>query len=152
MKRKYVLGMSTLLLSGAVLAQADRSELPQPSRDFIDQHFSSEKIAEIDVDDSWYNRSDSETYEVEFESGIELDFNKKGEITEIEAEDRASIPLSILPETVRINLESEHPNADVVAWEKEENGHEIELRDGTELWFDNNGNMKKEKNNGKGRS
>lgn len=152
MKRKYVLGMSTLLLSGAVLAQADRSELPQPSRDFIDQHFSSEKIAEIDVDDSWYNRSDSETYEVEFESGIELDFNKKGEITEIEAEDRASIPLSIFPKTVRINLESEHPNADVVAWEKEENGHEIELRDGTELWFDNIGNMKKEKNNGKGRS
>lgn len=144
MKRKYVLGMSTLLLSGAVLAQADRSELPQPSTDFIDQHFSSEKITEIDVDDSWYNMSDSETYEVEFESGIEMDFNKKGEITEIETEERVNIPFSVFPEAVRTNLEREHPEVDVVAWEKGKNGHEIELRDGTELWFDNNGNMKQE--------
>ncbi len=144
MKRIYALGIS-ILFSGAVLAQTEKNELPQRSIDFIDQNFASEKIAEIDVDDSWYHMSDSETYEVEFENGTELDFNKKGEITEIETEDGASIPLSVFPESIRINLEREYSNAEVVAWEKEKNGHEVELRDGSELWFNNNGKMKHDK-------
>lgn len=135
MKRIYALGIS-ILFSGAALAQTDKNELPQRSVDFIDEHFSSERIADIDVDDNWYNMSDSETYEVEFDNGTEIDFNKKGEITEIETEDRASIPLTVFPESVRTKLEREYPNAEVVTWEKEKEGHEIELRDGTELWFD----------------
>ncbi len=135
MKRIYAIGIS-ILFSGAALAQTDKSELPQRSVEFIDNHFSSEKVAEIDVDDNWYNLSDSETYEVEFHNGTEIDFNKKGEVTEIETEDRASIPLTVFPESVRSKLEREYPNAEVVAWEKEKKGHEIELQDGTELWFD----------------
>lgn len=143
MKRKYALGIS-ILFSGAVMAQTDKSELPQRSTDFIDQHFASERIAEIDIDDNWYNMSDSETYEVEFENGVELDFNKKGEITEIETEDGAMIPTSVFPESVRSSLEREYPDAEVVAWEREKKGHEVELKDGTELWFDTNGKMKKD--------
>ena len=55
------------------------------------------------------------------------------------------IPKSVFPEAVRSNLERKHPNAEVVAWEKDKEGHEVELRDGTELWFDSNGKMKKDK-------
>lgn len=143
MKRIYVLGIS-ILFSGTALAQTNQSELPQRSVDFIDEHFSSERIADIDVDDNWYNISDSETYEVEFDNGTELDFNKKGEITEIETEDRASIPLTVFPESIRSKIEREYPNAEVVTWEKEKDGHEIELRDGTELWFDSNEEMKRD--------
>lgn len=145
MKRIYAVGIS-ILFSGAVLAQTDKSELPQRSVDFIDEHFSSERIADIDVDDNWYNMSDSETYEVEFDNGTEIDFNRKGEITEIEAEDRASIPLTVFPESVRSKLEREYPDAEVVTWEKEKEGHEIELRDGTELWFDSSEEMKRDHN------
>lgn len=145
MKRIYAVGIS-ILFSGAVLAQTDKSELPQRSVDFIDEHVSSERIADIDVDDNWYNMSDSETYEVEFDNGTEIDFNRKGEITEIEAEDRASIPLTVFPESVRSKLEREYPDAEVVTWEKEKEGHEIELRDGTELWFDSSEEMKRDHN------
>ena len=148
MKRIYVLGLS-VLFSGTVFAQTDRNELPERSSDFINQHFASERIASVDVDDNWYNMSDSETYEVELENGVELDFNKKGELTEIETEDRASIPMSVFPDAVRSQLERDYANAEVVAWEKDKKGHQVELRDGREVWYDNNGKMKKKKDHKK---
>lgn len=99
----------------------------------------------IKFDDSWYKMSNSETYEVVFESGIELDFNKKGEITEIETEDEAEILASVLPGEIHSNIARDYPNAELVAWEKDKNGHKVELRDGTELKIDPNGKIKKRK-------
>lgn len=148
MKKIFALGLS-VMFSGAALAQTDRDELPQESSDFINEHFATERIAEVDVDDSWYNLSDSETYEVRFENGIELDFNDDGEITEIESDNNEPIPMSVLPQEVRSKVERKHPNARVVNWEKDDDGHEVELDNGEELEFDRHGEVTKDKNKDK---
>lgn len=142
MKRIFGIAVSFMFMSAPVFAQNGTDELPQRSSDFIDEHFSNERIEEVDVDDSWYNLSDSETYEVRFENGIELDFNSEGEITEIESEDGQPIPRSVLPEKVRDHLDRKAANANVVNWEKDDDGHEIELENGEEYEFDRNGQSK----------
>ena len=145
MKRIFGLAVSFMFMSAPVFAQNGTDELPQQSSDFIDEHFSTERVAEVDVDDSWYNISDSETYEVRFENGVELDFNSDGEITEIESEDGQPIPQSVLPESVRSHLEKKASNARVVNWEKDNDGHEVELDNGEEFEFDRNGKSKDKK-------
>lgn len=147
MKRIFGIAMTFMFINVPVFSQSGMDELPQQSTDFIDEHFSNERIEEVDVDDSWYNLSDSETYEVRFENGIELDFNSDGEITEIESEEGKAIPLNVLPEKVRTHLEKKAPNATVVNWEKDNDGHEVELEDGREFEFDKNGKSKEKMKN-----
>lgn len=145
MKRIFGLTIAFMFMSAPVFAQIDMNELPQESTEFINEHFSNERVEEIDVDDSWYNISDSETYEVRFENGVELDFNSNGEITEIESKEGTAIPHSVFPQKVREHLEREAPNANVVNWEKDNDGHEVELDDGREFEFDKNGMSKDKK-------
>ena len=145
MKRIFGLAVTCMFMSAPVFAQNNTDELPQQSTNFIEEHFSSDRIAEVDVDNSWYNVSDSETYEVRFENGIELDFNSDGEITEIESENGEPIPNSVLPESVRSEIEHKSPNARIVNWEKDDDGHEVELDDGKEYDFDRKEKSKKKK-------
>lgn len=152
MKRIYGLAITAMFMSAPVFAQENMDELPRESSDFINEHFSSERVEEVDVDDSWYNLSDSETYEVRFANGIELDFNSEGEITEIESEDGQPIPMSVLPDYIREKVEKKHPNANVVNWEKDDKTHEIELDNGEEMEIDRDKKMKKKDKDHKNKS
>lgn len=142
MKRIFGLAITFMFMSAPVFAQQNMDELPQESTDFINEHFSSERVEEVDVDDSWYNLSDSETYEVRLANGIELDFNSEGEITEIESDDGQSIPMSVLPDYIRDEVETKHPNANIINWEKDDKTHEIELDNDEEVEIKRDEKMK----------
>ena len=142
MKRIYALGIS-LLLSGGLYAQ-NINDLPERVSDYIDQNFPTAEIDKVDVNNSWYNMSDSETYEVELANGMELDFNKKGEITEIENDEGEMIPEDVFDRSVRDYVERNYADAVIVNYEIDKDGYDLELEDGRELTFDSEGTFLEE--------
>lgn len=144
MKKLFLTGMVIIFCVTTICAQADTGKLPQASRDFLKKHFSAEEVAKVERNDSWYNFDKEEMYEVRLGNGIKLDFNKAGEVTEIDSKEGSIIPPEALPQAIRLYLNQNGINTPVVSWEKEGDGHEIQLADGREFEFDNNGKFLKE--------
>lgn len=144
MKKLILTGIFTVFFVGTISAQADVSKLPQMSQDFLKKNFSSEEVIKVEKNDSWYNWDDDEMYEVRLRNGIKLDFNKTGEITEIDSKEGTIIPPEAFPQAIRTYLEQNNLLNHVVSWEKEDEGHEVELADGRELEFDSTGKFLKE--------
>ena len=137
MKKVIVSGIF-MLFSIGMYSQTTVNNLPQTAQDFIKQHFSSFTAEEVTENSDWKIWKD-EKYEVRFSNGIELDFDKNGTLIEIDSDNTGSIPESALPSNILSYLKSNHPGAKIVGWEKQEEGQEVELADGTEVEFDQNG-------------
>lgn len=144
MKKLMLTGIGILFSTSLLLAQTDTSVLPQTAQDLIQQNFSGEAIAKVEKNDSWYNWDKDEMYEVRLKNGIKLDFNKEGELTEIDSKEGTTIPLEVLPEPIRTYLESHASDAQIVSWERDDDEQEVKLADGRELEFDANGKFLKE--------
>ena len=141
--------MKKLLLTGAFMlgsfglfAQTS-ANLPQSSQDFIKKNFSSATIESAKEESSWEFWDKDEKFEVHLSNGIKLDFNKNGEITEIDSKNKETIPQAALPKEVISYVKSNHSGAQIISWEKNDDEQEVELTDGTELEFDAQGNFRK---------
>lgn len=144
MKKLLLTGIVIFFSFNAVIAQTKISELPKTSQDFIKKHFNAEEVVKVEKNDNWYNWDNDEMYEVRLGNGIKLDFNKAGNITEIDSKEGSSIPLDALPAPIVAYLNQSGWSADIVSWEKDGSGHEVQLADGRELEFDANGKFLKE--------
>lgn len=72
---------------------------------------------------------------------MEIDFDKNGNVLEIQSNSNESIPIAALPSEVASYLSKNYPEASLLGWEKNSKGQEIELTDGTEIEFDKDGNF-----------
>lgn len=143
MTKLFLTGILTLC-SAVLFGQTDTSILPKASQDFLSKNFSAEEVAKVEKNDSWYNWDKDEMYEVRLNNGIKLDFNKEGQITEIDSKEGNTIPPEALPEAIRAYLSTNEKNAAIVSWERDDNEQEVKLADGRELEFDANGKFLKE--------
>ena len=144
MKKTILTGMLMIFTISFGFAQNNTDVLPQSSQDFISENFSSETVESAKKENSWFNWDKNEMYEVEFSNGIKLDFNKAGEVTEIDSKNEEPIPSEVLPRQIRTYVENNYQDAQIVSWEKDDDDQEAQLADGTELEFDGNGNFLKE--------
>ena len=143
--KKIILAAFAMVFSvGTMTAQADTSILPQNSRDLLEESFGDLTIAEVEKEDGWLNWDKNEMYEVHFTNGIKLDFNEKGELTEVDSNNGETIPEEIIPEEIRSYLEENEEGVEIISWEMDDNGQEVGLADGRELEFDDNGEFLKE--------
>lgn len=116
--------------------------LPNKAQGFIDEHFADATLEEVDKEEGWFDWDKNEMYEVHFTNGIKLDFNRDGEVTEIDSKDGARIPDEAIPQNVLSYVDREY-NAEIVSWELDRDEQEVELADGTEIEFDRNGQFRK---------
>ena len=137
--KKLIFSLCFLGFTGLSYGQASINELPQNAQDFINQNFSSETVEEVDKKGRIQRLYSDEMYEVEFDNGISIDFNKNGEATEIENENGKEIPRSALPSEISNYIENNYSNSQITGWEKEKDKQEVQLADGTELEFDASG-------------
>ena len=72
--------------------------------------------------------------------GTEIEVDANGNWIEIECFRRA-LPDGIVPQPIVDYVAQNYPNGVIVTIERDDNGYEIELRDGTELKFDNDLNF-----------
>ncbi len=139
MKKTILSAIFFAAFTGFSFGQANMNELPQNTQDFIDQHFSSETIEEIDKKDGIEGYFNDELYEVEFTNGTSVDFDENGDVTEIETKNGNAVPKEALPGSVKMYIDENYVNAQIVSWEKDDEEQELKLADGTELEFDGSG-------------
>lgn len=111
-------------------------QLPDTSFTFLEQFFPGIEVvyAEKDEDDGII------TYELTLADGTEIEVDANGNWIEIECFRRA-LPDGIVPQPIVDYVAQNYPNGVIVTIERDDNGYEIELRDGTELKFDNDLNF-----------
>lgn len=113
--------------------------LPKNATDYIDKHFNGYEINffekdrdVLDVDYTVYVRNGKQSYK--------LEFDKKGNVTDIESESRGlALPQSVLPANVVQYVKGAFPNAKVTEWSKDGNKQLVELNNDIELVFNAKG-------------
>ena len=94
-----MMSVSAALRAGNEIRTTDPQKLPATAREFIATHFPDTRIALIKIDREG-GRADS--YDVLLENGSDLEFDRRGQWTEIDAErtpEHHSAPHRRLPET-----------------------------------------------------
>lgn len=140
--KKVIVVAFFALFSVGMFAQVSMNNLPANAQNFVKEHFSMVSVEKIDENSNWKIWEDDK-YEVRLSNGIELDFDENGNIVEIDNDNNEAIPMTALPSKISSYLKANHANAQVVAWEKQDNEQEVELADGSELEFDAEGNFRK---------
>ena len=75
-------------------------------------------------------------YDVFFNNGNKIEFDRKGNWQEIDCEKGSSVPLAVLPDDIVSFLNGNYAERRVTDVSKDRNGYEITLDNGVELKFD----------------
>ncbi len=111
----------------AMVGSADISQLPDKAKSFIKKHF---KDVSVRTCEKFFAKG---KYEVELVNGVDLDFNLKGEIIEVDAPDNSvlspSVIKDILPHKAYARLEKDGYINSVESVEfKKGKAYEVELK------------------------
>ncbi len=112
-------------------------ELPLKTREFIKTHFADDKISIATVESDIFDKD----YKVILTSGTKLEFDSKGNWTEIECKGENSVPEAIIPKKISEYLKSNHKSNTVVKIERSKKRIEVELNNDIELTFNLNGEL-----------
>ncbi len=125
---------ATFLASCEKESLINQSDVPQEIKDYVSTHFSQNKILQTLKD----NEGLILTYDVLLDSAISLEFNRSKEIISIDG--NSKLPDSVIPEKIREYVNTNYPAYFITDWEKESRKvQQIELSNGLDLEFDNDG-------------
>lgn len=135
MKRIFPL-ITALVL---VLASCDKekvvsaNDLPATSTSYINTHFAGQQILQVVKE-----RDDLKTtYKVYLNNGTKLEFNKDGEIYDIESNE--ALPSSVIPSSILSYVTTNYPTLYITEWELDKTTQEVKISNGLTLVFDRNG-------------
>ena len=136
MKSIKVILLLVVMMTMCFQAKADHdqvipfNQMPEAAQAFLKQHFTNKVPLVVTVD--W------DDYTIRYESGEKVEFDKNGNWKEIDC--RSSIvPTELIPEEIKTNIASTFPGAMILKIDKERYGYEIELTNGLEMKFNNQG-------------
>lgn len=112
------------------------TQLPHNAQNFIKTHFPDKTISIIFHDKDIFDKD----YEVVFEDTSNVDFNSKGEWTEIEVKSAPGVPTAAIPTAIANYINAKHPTTFIIKINKDRRDYEVELRNGIDIVFDKNGN------------
>lgn len=135
MKKVVLLLVSLFGFSFYAMSGSDKpiqlTELPKQAQLFINKYFQGQKIALIKQDDDFLDKS----YDVIFTNGDKLEFDRKGQWTEVDCE-HSQVPKEILPNGIQKYLSQNYARVKVKTIERTDHkGYEVELSNGVELEF-----------------
>lgn len=117
----------------------DINQLPLAARNFINKHFTSPEVSHIKIDKDGMSRN----YEVRLTNGTEIDFDSRGNWTEVDA-NKGKVPATIVPTFATDYLKANNfTNEFVTKVERDRKGYEVKLNTGISFKFDNNGKFRK---------
>ena len=135
--------MAIFLFTGiAVNAQESiitKNEVPQTALKFISAHFPKSTINYVKMDKEIL----STEYSVKFSNGTEIEFDCKGEWTEVDG-NKTVIPTEFIQKNILTYIKEKFPNTQIVKIEKGRFGQqEVKLSNGLELEFNSKGEFKR---------
>lgn len=105
------------------------SDIPTEISKFTSDNFPNNKILQVTKERDGITRS----YEVILDENISLDFNRKKEVTSIDA--TTELPASVVPSKLSQYVASNFPTNFITDWEIEGRNQQIGLDNGLELEF-----------------
>lgn len=134
--KKLLLGLFVMLFSIMTLSAADKKidmrDLPKKAQTFISANYKKDKITRATVD---RDRFDTD-YKVILASGVNIEFDAKGEWTEIECRRNGDeIPKNVVPTKIARYVKERFPSRKIVKIERDNRSTEVELNNGKELRF-----------------
>ena len=137
MKNLFVLGFFAFLmmLSGCSDKPVLPTELPVPITSFIQQNFPGQTIsfAKKDLEITGWQ------YDVVLADGTQIDFDTDEMWDKIQSSMTNPVPTQLIPAPIVTHLQANFTDAMVLKIDKERNGYEIELANGLELRYNEQG-------------
>ena len=109
-------------------------DLPAAVTDYISMNYPDATITEAEMEDDG-------TIEVELDNGLEIYFDADGNFLSAET-DEENVDVTELPMTITSYVAANYPDATIIEAEVEDDGNfKLHLSNGTEVWFDADGNF-----------
>lgn len=115
------------------------NQLPQTAQAFIQKHFDAKNVAHVIEEDEFFS---SKEYKVALADGTQIEFDSKGNWTEIDS-DVQPVPQAIIPNNIRQYISKSFPNNQVVQISRSSRKYDVELASGIDLEFDSKGKFKR---------
>lgn len=131
-----IIGLSFGLSANAQKTVITKTALPVTAQNFLKTHFAGQEPTYILQDKEAF----STDYEVQFASGIEVEFDGKGNWEDVDG-NHTAIPQAIVPKAIASYIKTNFPNVPVIKIDKGKWGYEVDLNNGLELEFNSRGNF-----------
>ena len=124
------------MLSCNMVANADNDKpisvnaLPAKAQTLLSQHFNGQKVILATIESGVVSRS----YDVVLKNGTKLEFDKKGNLTEIDCK-QETVPAQLIPQAIKEYVKDNYAGQSVKKFEIKRNEYEIELSNGLDLTF-----------------
>ena len=111
-------------------------QLPAPAQEVMTKCFADKTLLTI--------LKERNEYEVIFNTGEKIEFNKKGEWTEVSCH-TTQVPDILIPNPIKMRIMADFSNTRIVKIDRSRNGkkYEVKLSNGLEVEFDKKFNVKK---------
>lgn len=104
--------------------------LPIKAQTLLSNHFNNQKVMLATIESGVVSRS----YDVVLQNGTKLEFDKKGNLTEIDCK-QGTVPDQLIPQAIKNYLMDNYPGQSVKKIEMNKNEYEVELVNGLDLTF-----------------
>ena len=104
--------------------------LPAKAQTLLNNHFNSQKVMLATIESGVVSRS----YDGVLQNGTKLEFDKKGNLTEINCK-QGIVPALLIPQAIKNYLKDNYAGQSVKKIEMNKNEYEVELTNGLDLTF-----------------
>ena len=104
--------------------------LPVKAQTLLNNHFNGQKVMLATIESGVVSRS----YDVVLQNGTKLEFDKKGNLTEINCK-QGIVPALLIPQAIKNYLKDNYAGQSVKKIEMNKNEYEVELTNGLDLTF-----------------
>ena len=104
--------------------------LPVKAQTLLSNHFNNQKVMLATIESGVVSRS----YDVVLQNGTKLEFDKKGNLTEIDCK-QGIVPVQLIPQAIKNYLKDNYAGQSVKKIEMNKNEYEVELTNGLDLTF-----------------
>ncbi len=136
--KKTIMALICLVAFQApVLADNDKpinvDQLPTTAQQTLKSNFSTKKVALAKVESGLIEK----TYDVIFTTGEKIEFDRKGNWTEIDCK-QSAVPTKLIPTQINSYVKQNYSGCKILKIEKDRNEYEVKLSNGIEITFNKN--------------
>lgn len=104
--------------------------LPAKAQTWLSNHFNKQKVALATVESGITGKS----YDVVLQNGTKIEFDKKGNLTEVDCK-KGAVPGKLIPQPIKKYLQKHYRGQSVKKIEMDKKEYEVELANGLDLTF-----------------
>lgn len=104
--------------------------LPAKAQTLLNNHFNGQKVMLATIESGVVSRS----YDVVLQNGTKMEFDKKGNLTEIDCK-QGIVPVQLIPQAIKNYLKDYYAGQSVKKIEMNKNEYKVELTNGLDLTF-----------------